>query len=79
MFISKKILLMLIDWSNSFIDISAINDLLSNLKNSFDIILEYLKGVFYILPFDITMVCISVIVAVLVIRIVLAVINLLYP
>lgn len=74
-----ELLKMLIDWSNDIIDLSPLDNFISQGTNAFTMLLSYIKGAFFILPFGITMSCLGVVLAVLVVRVVLAVINLIYP
>lgn len=74
-----ELLKMLIDWSNDIIDLSPLDNFISQSTNAFTMLLSYIKGAFFILPFGITMSCLGVVLAVLVVRVVLAVINLIYP
>lgn len=74
-----ELLKMLIDWSNDIIDLSALDNFISQSADAFSILLNYIKGAFFILPFGITMSCLGVVLVVLVVRVVLAVVNLIYP
>lgn len=74
-----ELLKMLIDWSNDIIDLSALDNFISQGADAFSILLNYIKGAFFILPFGVTMSCLGVVLVVLVVRVVLAVVNLIYP
>lgn len=77
--LSLKLLEMLINWSNDAIDLSSLDSVLSQVADALTTLLSYIKGAFFILPFGVTMSCLGVVVAILVVRVVLAVVNVVWP
>lgn len=77
--LSLKLLTMLIEWSNDKIDLSVLDSVISQVGTSLTNLLSYIKGAFFILPFSVTMSCLGVVVAVLLVRLVLAVVNVIWP
>lgn len=77
--LSLKLLEMLINWSNEIIDFSKLDDVISQVSGALTTLLSYIKGAFFVLPFGVTMACLGVVVAVLVVRVVLAVVNVVWP
>lgn len=74
-----ELLKILIDWSNDIVDLSSLDNFILQGTNALRILLSYIKGAFFILPFGVTMSCLGIVLAVLVVRVVLAIINLIYP
>lgn len=77
--LSLKLLIMLIEWSNDKIDLSTLDGVLLQVSTALTNLLSYIKGAFFILPFNVTMSCLGVVVSVLVVRLVLAVVNVIWP
>lgn len=73
------VIISIVDFINNIVDITRLQNFINGASGAFNTILPYIRGVFYILPFSVTLGCLSVVLVVYAIRVVMAIINIVYP